>query len=114
MVEQDRSASNETIAKQLLTKLKARSVQMRTLNVEHVVPQDKTASQNAQTWFEAETLKDARGKVIDVNLIVDGLYCSLLTVIRFKPARLSSAKPVALLRLRLPQRSRLKILVFPK
>ncbi|KAF8341938.1 hypothetical protein F5887DRAFT_975763 [Amanita rubescens] len=67
LVEQDRSASNETIAKQLFAKLKARSVQMRTLNVEHVVPQDKTASQNAQAWFEAETLEDARGKVIDVQ-----------------------------------------------
>jgi len=68
LVEQDGSASNETIAKKLYAKLKTGNVQMRTLNVEHVVPQGSTASQNAQTWFEAETLEVARGKVTDVQV----------------------------------------------
>lgn len=116
LVEQDGSASNETIARELHAKFKARKVQMRTLNVNHVVPQDSTASQNAQAWFEAETLEDGRGKVSDVSLIVDGLYFidglygSLSALIRFRP----SAKPVSPLRLRRPQRSRHWISVFLK
>lgn len=71
LVEQDSSASNETIAKELHAKLKAQNVQMRTLNVEHVVPQDSRVSQNAQAWFEAETLEEGRAMASDVRPVVD-------------------------------------------
>jgi hypothetical protein len=70
LVEQDSSASNETIARELHAKLKAQNVQMRTLNVEHVVPQDSRVSQNAQAWFEAETLAEGRAMASDVRLVV--------------------------------------------
>ncbi len=71
LVEQDGSASNEAIARELHAKLKAQNVQMRTLNVEHVVPQDSRANQNAQAWFEAETLEEGRAMASDVRLVVD-------------------------------------------
>ncbi|KAF8341937.1 hypothetical protein F5887DRAFT_975760 [Amanita rubescens] len=74
LVEQDSSASNETIARELHAKLKAQNVQMRTLNVEHVVPQDSRVSQNAQAWFEAETL--AEGRAMASNAQAGSRYVS--------------------------------------
>jgi hypothetical protein len=71
MVEQDSSASNEMIAKELHVKLRAENVKMRTLDVEHIVPQDSKATKNAQAWFEAETLEEGRVKILDVGPVVD-------------------------------------------
>ncbi|KAF8341936.1 hypothetical protein F5887DRAFT_1076319 [Amanita rubescens] len=67
LVEQDGNASNETIARELHAKLKAQKVKMRTLNVEHIVPQGSKASKASQAWFEAETLAEGRAKIRDVE-----------------------------------------------
>ena len=71
LVEQDSSASNEMIARELHVKLRAQNVQMRTLNVEGIVPQGSKASKNAQAWFEAETLEEGMAKILDVSPVVD-------------------------------------------
>ena len=73
LVEQDGTASNETIAKELHIKLKAQNVQMRTLNVENVVLRDSRMDQNAQAWFEAENLAEGRARMLDVSFVVDVL-----------------------------------------
>ncbi|KAF8729151.1 hypothetical protein AX14_006333 [Amanita brunnescens Koide BX004] len=69
LVEQDSSASNEMIARELHVKLRAQNVQMRTLNVEGIVPQGSKASKNAQAWFEAETLEEGMAKILDVETV---------------------------------------------
>ena len=71
MVEQDSSASNEMIARELHVKLRAENVKMRTVDVEHIVPQDSKAAKNAQAWFEAESLEEGRVKIQDVGPVVD-------------------------------------------
>ena len=73
LVEQDGTASNETIAKELHIKLKAQNVQIRTLNVENVVLRDSRMDQNAQAWFEAQNLAEGRARMLDVSFVVDVL-----------------------------------------
>ena len=112
LVQQDSSATNETIARELHVKLRSQNVQMRTLNVENVVTRDSTMSQNAQAWFEAENLAEGRARILDVSFIVDNVMCSLLIVIRFRLAD----SPVVLFQgpLRLHRRSRLEISVLTR
>ena len=112
LVEQDSSATNETIARELHVKLRAQNVQMRTLNVENVVTRDSTMSQNAQAWFEAENLVEGRARILDVSFIVDNVMCSLLIITRF---RLADSLVVLLQGpLRLHRRSRLEISVLTR
>lgn len=114
MVKQDSNASNETIAKELHVKLRAENVKMITLGVEHIVPQDSKAANNAQAWFEAETLEEGRVKIQDVGPVVDesGQRLMLFAIIRSRPAYLSVASSQRLLSRH--RQSRQKILVFSR
>lgn len=75
LVQEDGSASNEAIARELHVRLRAQNVQMRTLNVENVVTRDGSMSQNAQAWFEAENLAEGRARVLDVSFAVNNIIC---------------------------------------
>ena len=115
LLENDRSATNETIAGALHAKLKAQNVQMRTLNVENVVPLDSRVKQDAQTWFEAENLAEGRARISGVSFVVDVIMCRLLIIIRF----LLAERPKSLLvtfqvPLRLPQQLRLWVSVLTR
>jgi hypothetical protein len=112
LVEQDSSATNETIARELHVRLRAQNVQMRTLNVENVVTRDSRMSQNAQAWFEAENLAEGRARSLDVSFVVDDSMYRLLMVIRFRLAD----SPVVSLQgcLRLRRRLRLEISVLTR
>ena len=112
MVEQDSSATNKMIARELHIRLRAQNVQMRTLSVENVVTRDSRMSQNAQVWFEVENLAEGRARTLDVSFAIDNIMCKLLIIIRFRLAD----SPVVSLQgpLRLRRRSRLGISVLTR
>ena len=112
MVEQDSSATNKMIARELHIRLRAQNVQMRTLSVENVVTRDSRMSQNAQAWFEVENLAEGRARTLDVSFAIDNIMCKLLIIIRFRLAD----SPVVSLQgpLRLRRRSKLEISVLTR
>ena len=75
MVEQDSSATNKMIARELHIRLRAQNVQMRTLSVENVVTRDSRMSQNAQAWFEVENLAEGRARTLDVSFAIENIIC---------------------------------------
>ena len=111
IVEQDSNVSNEMIARELHVKLRAENVKMRTVDVEHIVPQGSKAGENVQAWFEAETLEEGRVKIQDVGPVIDESERHLISfvIIRSRPADLSSQKLLSL-----HQQSRQKTLVFSR
>lgn len=67
--------SARDIAKQLHSELSSSGVQHHTPVVENIYKPSKQGDLNAQVWFEAETLREAKAKIKLVSII--GFYRNL-------------------------------------